>query len=51
MEKAAMCVLINLLVCILVFNISLTMDVLRVGISNVNGARDQKKRTLIYKSS
>ena len=45
MEKTAMCVLIHLLFSVFVSNILKNMDVFKVGVLNVNGARDQRKRT------
>ena len=43
-----MLVLINLFVSILVFNISLNMDVFKLGVLNVNGAREARKRAFIF---
>ena len=45
-----MCVLINLLFSVFVSNILKNMDVFKVGVLNVNGARDQRKRTVIYET-
>ena len=50
MEKTAMCVFINLLFSVFVSNILNNVDVFKVGVLNVNGARDQKTRTLIYET-
>lgn len=48
MEKAVMLVLFNLFVFILVFNILLIMDVFKLGVLNVNGARDARKQAFIF---
>lgn len=41
----------NLFVFIFAFNISLAMDTFRVGSLNVNGAREERKRALIFQTA